>query len=125
MQNVNLTPYAFARARFSHACSELTKASRTPKERLLNAVIALTPLRPEDIPRSCQLLYEEMQQLIGADLWTDNITVGALPAAIRTLPLQHVECAVRFIVMAGETLDKHCGVQAFTRRVVGDHTTQE
>ncbi|MEM8814619.1 MAG: hypothetical protein AAFX56_09200 [Pseudomonadota bacterium] len=111
MSDADLKPYSFARERFSHACNELAKTDRAASERLLDAVIALSPLRPEDIPRSCQLLYERLQELIGSSLWAEDVAPGALPAAVRSLPEQRRNIAMDLIAMASETLDKHCGVQ--------------
>lgn len=111
MCDLNLKPYIFARERFTHACRALTNEQRTVKERLLDAVIALSPLRPEDLPRACQVLHEKMQEIIGVSFWIDSATAGALPAAVRALTLQRAEAAAECIAMANATLDKYCGVQ--------------
>ena len=110
MHDDDLQPYRFARERFAHACRELRKPDHDPTDRLLASIIALSPLRAEDMPRSCQVLYEKLQALVGASLWSRRVAPGALPTAVRALSLQRKAAAMDLIVMAGRTLDKYCGV---------------
>ena len=111
MQDDDLRPYRFACERFTHACRELRKPDRDASDRLLASIIALSPLRAEDMPRSCQVLYEKLQELVGASLWSLQVSPGALPTAIRALPVRRKTAAMELIVMASRTLDKYCGVR--------------
>lgn len=115
MPDDDLQPYRFARERFAHAYRELREPDRDSTDRLLASIIALSPLRAEDMPRSCQVLYEQLQKLVGASLWSRQVSPGALPAAIRALSLQRRAAAMELIVMAGRTLDKYCGVRPASR----------
>lgn len=108
----DLKPYAFARQRFSHACSELGKKDRRINQSVLVAIVALSPLRAEDMPRSCQLLYEKVQQLIGQGLWNSDAMSGALASAVGSLPLHRANAAADWIIMAHDSLDKYCGVES-------------
>jgi len=120
MQDDDLQPYRFARDRFSHACRELRDPDRDATDRLLASIIALSPLRAEDMPRSCQVLYEKLQALVGASLWSRQVPSGALPTAVRALSLQRKAAAMDLIVMAGRTLDKYCGVCRTERQIGSD-----
>jgi len=115
MRDDDLQPYRFARERFTHACRELCEHDRDATDRLLASIIALSPLRAEDMPRSCQVLYEKVQAVVGASLWDCQVAPGALPNAIRALPLRRKAAAMDLIVMASRTLDKHCGVRPTTK----------
>lgn len=115
MSDVDLNPYALARQRFSHACGVLNNEALSINHRLIDAVVALAPLRPEDMPRRCQLLYEKVKQLIGPGLWHSDAMAGALTSAVASLPLRQALTATEWIIMASHTLDKHCGVEATTR----------
>ncbi len=110
MQDDDLQPYRFARKRFTHACRELAELDRDATDRLLASIIALSPLRAEDMPRSCQVLYEKLQAVVGESLWGRQVPPRALPNAICALSLQQKAAAMELIVMASRTLDKHCGV---------------
>ena len=112
MQDDDLQPYRFARERFTHACRELREPDRNATDRLLASIIALSPLRAEDMPRSCQVLYEKLQELVGASLWSRQVSPGALPTAVRSLPVHRKTAAMELIVMASRTLDKYCGVRS-------------
>ena len=110
MSDDDLVPYAFARQRFTHACDALENERRDVRDRLVDAIVALSPLRAEDIPRSCQVLYERLQDLIGPELWEDDATSGTLVAAVNALSLGRMAAAIELLVKASDTLDKHCGI---------------
>lgn len=112
MADHDLKPYALARQRFSHACRELGNEDRTTNQCVLEAIVALAPLRAEDMPRSCQLLYENVKQLIGPGLWDSDALGGALASAVKALPLHRANTIIGWMVMARDSLDKHCGVES-------------
>jgi len=101
----DLKPYEFARRRFFHARLILLNADRSVHERLLDALIALAPLRAEDIPRSCSSLYERVQNMVGETLWSNEATSGSLAPAVRALSVCQAKDAVRWIVMSGDRLN--------------------
>ena len=104
----NQLPFEFARRRFAHACYELMNTDRNIYERLLDALVALAPLNTESLPESCRSSYEQVQQLIGSELWSDAATSGTLAPAIRALSSQQASIAAQLIFVAGDTLDFHC-----------------
>ena len=101
-------PFEFARRRFTHASYELKNTDRNIYERLLDALVALAPLKAEDLPRPCRSHYEQVQRLIGIELWSDDATSGTLAPAVRALSSHEVAVAVQLIFLAGDALDKHC-----------------
>ncbi len=111
MTDGDLVPYAFARQRFTHACNALANEQRDVRDRVKDAIVALSPLRAEDIPRSCQVLYERLQNLIGPELWDDDATSGTLAAAVNALSMGRMATSIDLIVKASDTLDKHCGIE--------------
>ena len=117
MSDGDLVPYAFARQRFTHACDALANERCDVRDRLLDAIVALSPLRAEDIPRSCQVLYERLQHLIGPELWGDDATSGTLVAAVNALSVGRMAVAIELLITASDTLDKHCGIDPGRRRV--------
>lgn len=112
MSSDKLIPYAMAQRRFSHACRELVDQTKPVNERLLDAIVALSPLRDEDMPRACQLLYEKIKNRIGPGLWSGDVMAGALATSIRSLPPTRVTDVFQWIVMASEALDKHCSKES-------------
>ncbi len=108
METNNRVPFEFARRRFTHASYELRDTDRSIYERLLNALLALAPLNAEDLPRPSRLLYEQVQRLIGSELWSDKATSGTLAPAVRALSNHEVAIAVQLILMAGDSLDRYC-----------------
>ncbi len=104
----NRVPFEFARRRFTHASYELQDTDRSIYERLLNALLALAPLNAEDLPRPSRLLYEQVQRLIGAELWSHEANSGTLAPAVRALLNHEVAVAVQLIFMAGDSLDRYC-----------------
>lgn len=113
----NQKPYEFARGRFLHACFVLMNTDQSIHERLLDAIVALAPLRVEDLPRTCYLFYERVQHLIGAELWSDGATSGSLGLAVRELSEHQAADAVQWILLACETLDEHLPTVPTTQTV--------
>ncbi len=105
-------PFEFARRRFTHASYELTNTDRNIYERLLNALVALSPLGAKDLPEPCQLLYEQVQRLVGTEYWSEEATSGTLAPAVRALSSRQVSAAIQLIAKAGDTLDTECGVHS-------------
>ncbi len=102
----DLKPYEFARRRFCHMNLVLSDVDRSVHERLLDALVALAPIRVEDLPRSSHLLFERVQNLVGPTLWLDVATSGSLAPAVRALSVRQAEDAVRWISMAGDILNE-------------------
>ena len=125
METSNRVPFEFARRRFTHASYELKNTNRNVYERLLDALLALAPLKAEELPRPSRSHYEQVQRLIGLELWSRDATSGTLAPAVRALSSHEVAVAVQLIFMAGDALDKHCETgQDNTQDNAEDRTTE-
>lgn len=101
--------YAFAMKRFDRARRALDLTADVPALRLTNAISALVPLDPRDLPEEVYALYEKFTATLGQKTLPADCVQNGLGAAINTMDHTRLQRAIALLQEAAETLDNYQG----------------